>query len=96
MNNYELTIVLPGGVSSAKKKTVRDRVEKLIKTDKGKVVKEDDWGKIDLAYEIKKETSGFFIHLNLELKSETAKELKDKLRLDNDIIRYLLIKTSKS
>jgi small subunit ribosomal protein S6 len=92
MNTYELTIILPGGTSSAKKKTVQERIEKIIKTGKGKVVKTEDWGKIDLAYEIKKETSAVFFFLDLELEPETAKNLKDKLRLDNDIMRYLLVK----
>ena len=92
MNTYELTVVLPGDVSSAKKKSVHDRIEKLIKAGKGKVVKTDDWGKIELSYVIKKETTGYFSHFNLDIEPETAKNLKDKLRLDNDIIRYLLVR----
>lgn len=96
MNNYELTIVLPGSVTPAKKKTVLARIEKLVKTNKGKIVKSDDWGKLDLAYEIKKQKSGVFVHMNLEMAPDMVKKMKDKLRLDDDIIRYLLVKTSKS
>lgn len=92
MSDYELTIVLPGEVSSAKKKSVLEKIEKLIKTDKGEVKKTDEWGKIELAYKIKKETMGVFVHCNLQMEGAGAKNLKDKLRLDNDIIRYLLVR----
>lgn len=96
MYDYELTLVLAGDASLAKKKSVQERIEKLLKTGKGKIVKADDWGKIDLAYPIKKETAGVFIHYSLDIESETAKNIKDKLRLNSDIIRYLFVKTSKS
>ena len=37
MKDYELTIVLPGKFTPAKKKAVQERIEKLIKTFKGSV-----------------------------------------------------------
>jgi len=92
MNIYELTVVLQGGVTPAKKKSVSEKIEKLVKDGKGKVAKIDEWGKIDLAYKIKKEPAGFFIHYNLEAEGSVAKSIKDKLRLDNDILRYLIVK----
>ena len=92
MNNYELTLVLPGGATAAKKKSVLARIEKLVKTGKGKIAKSDDWGKLDLAYEIKKQKSGVFVLMNLEMTPDMIKNLKDKLRLDDDIIRYLIVK----
>ncbi len=96
MNNYELTVVLPGGVTPAKKKSVIEKFEKLLKTLEGKIAKTDDWGEIELAYPIKKEKSGNFLHLNLELDGVAAKNIKDKLRVENDILRYLLLRKEKS
>ena len=92
MNSYELTLVLPGGATSAKKKSVSEKIEKLVKAGDGKIKSTDEWGKIDLAYTIKKETQGEFIHLILELDGAGAKNLKDKLRLESGIIRYLLVR----
>lgn len=92
MNNYELTVVLPGDVTPAKKKSVSEKIEKFVKEGKGKVTKVNEWGKIDLAYKIKKESSGVFIHYDIEMDGSVAKNMKDKLRLGGDIIRYLLVK----
>lgn len=92
MANYELTLVLPEKATAAKLKSLETKIEELAKTLKGKVKKLEDWGKIELSYPIKKSKSGSFLHFELELESEAAKNLNDKLRMENDIVRYLLIK----
>lgn len=95
MTNYELTIVLPGGFTKAKIKKTKEFVEKVISTFEGKIAKTDDWGNIDLAYPIKNDLTGNFVHFVLELEEERTKELDNKLRLEDDIVRYLLVKTEK-
>ncbi len=94
MRKYELTIVLPGSVTPVKKKAAKEKIEKLIKVLKGVVVKFDDWGEKQLAYEIKKNTSGTFLHFQIELDGNFAKEIDKKLRLDEEVIRYLLVKVN--
>ncbi len=92
MENYELTIVMPGSYTPAKQKNVAEKLKKLITTFKGKETKKEEWGKLDLAYPINKETSGAYYHYEIELVPEQAKNVSDKLRLDEDVIRYLLIR----
>ena len=91
MNQYELTLVLPGK-SKAKEKTFNEKIEKLIKSLDGKVQKTESWGEIELSYKIKKERSGFFLYFDLELDSPSVKKLDDKLRMEGEVIRYLLVK----
>ena len=86
-----MTIVLPGSATAAKKKSVQERIEKLITGAKGKVGKVEDWGKRQLAYEIAKNDAGIFLHFPLELEGEAAKGLDAKLNLEEDVIRYLLV-----
>ncbi len=92
MKDYELTLVLPGDASSAKKKSAIEKIEKLVKTLKGKVKKMNDWGKIDLVYPIKKKSVGNFLYFEVELGSPEAKSIPGKLKLEGDIIRYLLVR----
>ena len=91
MRNYELTLVLPGKATEAKKKDVVEKLEKLLKVNSGKVVKSDDWGVKDLAYMINKNDAGRFLYFDIEVAPSAVKNLRDKLKLDDDIIRYLLI-----
>ncbi len=92
MRKYELTIVLPGGLTAAKKKSAIEKIGKIIKTLKGKISKQDDWGEIDFAYPIKKNTAGIFLLFNLELEAESAKAISNKLKFEEEILRYLLVR----
>ena len=92
MNLYELTVVIDGKSTPAKKKTVGEKVENLVKTNKGNIVKSDDWGSKELAYMIGKSDTGSFMYYELELESEGARTIPNKLKLEDDVIRYLLVR----
>lgn len=92
MKDYELTVVLSEKATSAKKKKVVETIEKMVKTAKGKIKKSDDWGKADLAYTIKGNQAGVFLFFELELEPESVKSLDQKIKLEEDIIRHLLVK----
>lgn len=92
MRNYELVVVLDGKATAAKRKVATEKIEKLIKSVKGKIGKVTDMGVKDLSYKIKKSTSGVYLLLPLELEAAGAKELGGKLRLEDEFLRYLLIR----
>lgn len=89
--NYELVIVLDGKATAAKKKASLEKVEKFIKTLDGKIIDMLDWGVKDLAYPIKKVMSGAYTIFQVELPALAAKTVNEKLRLEDDILRYLLM-----
>lgn len=92
MRNYELTVVLPEKATPAKAKAVTSTIEKMVKVFKGKIAKKDNWGKLDLFYPIKKNKSGVFLHFQLELEPKSADSIDKKIKLEEDIIRHLLIR----
>lgn len=92
MRNYELTVILPGGTTAAKKKSTQVKIEKMVKTLKGKTGRVEDWGERELAYAINKKNTGIFLHFRLELEASAAQTIAGKLKLEEEIIRYLLIK----
>ena len=96
MQKYELTIVLDGKVTPAKKKSVRADVEKLISSAKGKIGTVEDWGEKPLAYKIKKSVTGIFLFFPLELMPQEVKELSTKLSIEENVVRYLLVRKEKN
>lgn len=92
MRKYELTVVLDGKASVSKKKSVQELIAKVVAIAKGKVGKVEDWGVKDLAYKIGKSATGIYLYFPLELVSNSGKELANKLRANEEIIRYLIIK----
>jgi small subunit ribosomal protein S6 len=93
MNKYEFWVILDGEATTSKIKAVRERTEKLVTLFEGKVGKVEDLGKKPLAYKIKKLGTGYFLLFNLELPGKSIKALNSKLRMESDIIRYLLLKS---
>lgn len=89
---YELTVVLPEKATPAKKKAVNETISKILKIAKGEIKKTDDWGKLELAYPLKGNNSGVFLYFELELEPKEIKSFDQKLKLEEGIIRYLLVK----
>lgn len=92
MQKYELTIVLPAKSTAAKKKAAEELLGKLVKVFQGKVTSMKDWGEIELSYRVKKNTSGVFLYFELEMEKSQAPGLNEKLKLEETIIRHLLLK----
>ena len=85
MTKYELTLLLP---EEAEVKNIKE----LITILKGKIEKEDTWGKRNLAYPIKKAASAFYFHWLIDIDHGNVNELKKKLNFNEKLIRYLLLK----
>ncbi len=95
MNKYELTLVYDGKSGSGRKTKATEMVKKLIEIFEGKIVESKDWGVKDLAYKLGKSPTGLFLFFELEMDPKGVKPLNDKLRVDNEILRYLLVRKDK-
>jgi len=92
MNSYYLTLVLKPEMDEKERNTLLDSMVKKLVGEEGKTVKEDLWGVRDLAYPIKKQTKGFYAHFELEVEPKNAKGLDKSLKLEEDVLRYLLVR----
>jgi small subunit ribosomal protein S6 len=92
---YELIVILKPLLPEDIRSSVLNKLEKVIKDNKGKVGSQDVWGKRHLAYPINKHEEGYYIVYQLELAPKSVKELQREFNLMNDIIRFLLIKAGK-
>jgi small subunit ribosomal protein S6 len=89
MNSYYLTLVLKADQDEKDRKALLDDVKKRIN---GKINKEDMWGSKDLAYPIKKQSKGFYVHFEFETDPQVAKGLDNILKVEEDILRHLLVR----
>lgn len=88
MNSYYLTLVLKAGLEDGARKELLDSVKKSF----AKTEKEDLWGARSLAYPIKRNTSGFYVHFEMEADPKEIKALDKNLKLEEDVLRYLLVR----
>ncbi len=92
MNSYYLTLVLKPELDEKERKGLLDSVTKKLAGEDGKVAKEDLWGVRPLAYPIKRQTKGYYAHFEIEAGPKGAKGLDKRLDLEEDVLRYLLIR----
>ncbi len=91
MRDYELTVLLQPGLSEKELdkevKALSDSLEKA----SVKIQKKKDPVKKSLAYEIKKQREAFYVYFELENDPAKASDVDQKLRLAENVIRYLYV-----
>ena len=92
---YENTIIARQDLSDKDIKTLIEKYGDVINNTSGKVIKIEEWGLLNLSKKIKNYKKGFFIHFKFEGVNETIKMIKDKIKMDGSIIRYLTVKYKK-
>ncbi|MCY3804823.1 MAG: 30S ribosomal protein S6 [Candidatus Saccharibacteria bacterium] len=90
--HYELAVLYFSNLESNLDE-VTQKVKKLITGADGKILKEDHWGKRDLAYKIKGETQALYVFYDLELPPQAIDKLKPKFNIMDEILRYMFHKT---
>ncbi len=79
-------------MTEAARNELLDDVKKHVTGKDGKITKEDLWGARDLAYPIKHQTKGYYAHYEVEADPSVAKDIDKTLKVEEDILRYLLIR----
>lgn len=87
-NNYVLTVVLRPDLEEKARKEVLGSVIKKF----NKLEKEELWGARDLAYPIKHHKKGWYAHFEFNAEPGQIAPLDKALKLEEDIIRYLLVR----
>ena len=95
MNLYEHTIIARQDVSANDLKKIEEKYLKIVEKFKGKVVKSENWGLLNLSYLIKKNKKGNYIHFKIEGNGDLILELEKNERIDKNLLRFVTIKVKK-
>lgn len=91
MKRYELFYLTSGSIPDNQSDGLRNTVNKLITDNGGKVVAEESWGRKRLAYPVKGERQGSYFLADFDMETLKVQALSQKLKLQNEILRYLLM-----
>ncbi|MEF9916747.1 MAG: 30S ribosomal protein S6 [Lachnospiraceae bacterium] len=92
MNKYELAIVVNAKIEDEVRADVMEKVKALVERFGGTITDVDEWGKKRLAYEIQKMKEGYYYFVHFESDSTVPIELESRLRIMENVIRYLCIR----
>ncbi|MBI3252558.1 MAG: 30S ribosomal protein S6 [Candidatus Omnitrophica bacterium] len=91
MRNYEGVFILSPDLSGEASKSLVAQVQELISKNGGHVDGLQEWGKRRLAYKIKKKHEGHYVLFNFQMDSNQTKKLEQSLRLNDGLLRFLLV-----
>ena len=91
MRQYELMIMVSPSAMADEKNTPKEAIEALFKKLKISVLKLDEWGEKNLAYEIKKHDRGYYLVYYVSCLPKAADSFKQKIALEKGILRWLMM-----
>lgn len=94
MANYESVLIARQDLGASQVNTLVEELTGVIKAEGGEVVKVDNWGLKNLAYRIKKNRKGYYVLLNIVAPSAAISEYERRVRLNEDVIRYMTVKVN--
>jgi len=95
MNLYEHTLVARQDTSPAQIKQLTEKYSKLVEKNEGEIVQTEEWGLLNLAYVIKKNKKGTYIHFKIKGPGKIIEELEKNEAIDKNLLRYMTVKVKK-
>jgi small subunit ribosomal protein S6 len=95
MNLYEHTIVARQDTSPAQIKQLTEKYSKMVEKNEGEIVQTEEWGLLNLAYLIKKNKKGSYIHFKIKGSGKIIEELEKSEAIDKNLLRYMTVKVKK-
>ncbi|GHO93383.1 hypothetical protein KSF_034310 [Reticulibacter mediterranei] len=90
--DYELAFILNPEVNEEETRAMLERVEQIVATYGGQIVKVNQWGRRRLAYPIQRHRDGQYIFIDMILTPETVAELERMLKVSEIVLRYMVRK----
>lgn len=91
MNKYESVIIINPSLEEQGMKDVITKFTDLINKD-GKVENVEEVGRKKLAYEIKKNSEGYYVVITFEANPDFITELERIYRITDDIMKFITIR----
>ena len=88
--DYELAYILNPEVNEEEVRAFQDRIEQIVATYGGQIVKVNQWGRRRLAYPIERHRDGLYTFIDMILTPETVTELERMLKVSEIVLRHMV------
>ncbi len=89
---YENVFIVRQDASKSQVDAMTEKYSSVVKEMGGKIEKTEYWGLRNLAYKIQKNRKGHYTLMNIDAPSDAIAEMERKMKIDENIIRYMTIK----
>jgi small subunit ribosomal protein S6 len=91
VREYEIVYIFDSVLTEDQVNQKLDKYHQHITTKSGEITAVDHWGKRQLAYPLAKKTAGYYVVAQFTGESDSLPELERTLKLDEDLVRYLIV-----
>ncbi len=92
MRKYEVMYIIRPDLEDGDREALIEKINRVFTENNSEVTNVDEWGTRELAYEIDKLRKGYYVVLNVKATPEAVSEFERVINLQEDIIRYIMIK----
>ena len=92
MRRYETIYITHPEVTEEELSELQGKINSILTSFKGELIKLDDWGVRKLTYEVRKNSRGRFFLLDYAAGTELIRELERNLRLHDRVLRFQTVK----
>ena len=92
MNKYEAMFILHPSLNEEELVKLKSSIGEEVKKNEGRIEGNKDLGKKKLTFPIKKQKEGIYHIINFEASPSSIKILKNSYRLNESILRVLIIR----
>lgn len=92
MDKYEILYIIRCDIDDDQKTKVVEKFEALVGTLGGTVDTLDKWGVRKFAYEMNKQSEGYYVLMNVTCSADAQIEIDRQMRIDDAVVRQMIIK----
>ena len=94
LRHYETFYLLHPDLSDEERTAISEKLQQIIISGHGEIVKIDPWPLQKLAYRVQKQTQGYYVLMEYGASAESISELTRRLRLDEGVMKFTTTKKS--
>ena len=92
MNKYELALVVSAKIEDDVRTATVEKAKEYVTRAGGVISEVEEWGKKKLAYEIQKQTEGFYYFVSFEAESNVPALVEQDVRIMDNVLRFLCVR----
>ena len=92
MNKYELALVVSAKIEDDARAAVVAKAQEYVTRAGGAVSEVEEWGKKKLAYEVQKQSEGFYYFIQFDAESNVPAAVEQDVRIMDNVLRFLCVR----
>lgn len=91
-NKYEAVFIIKINEEEKNIKETIEKINNIVKSEGGEILKKEDLGNRKLAYEVKGENQGRYYIINFKIPEDYEGKIKVKINTIDEVIKFIIVK----